>query len=340
MAAVGDLHGINPQAAVAAVRARADRVRSGDRTPDGRKLGLVIEGGGMRGVCSAGGVVAMEHLGFTALFDEVYGTSAGAMNAGYFLAGQASMGIRIYFENMVRREIVNPLRLWKMFDIDRLFDGAVTVDKALRLDAILASPSKLFISLLDIDTGSRQLVEARTLGPLLLAALKAATALPVFYNRAIGVDGRRCIDAGIANTFPIEEALEAGCTDVVVLLTRPLGYRRAPAGRLSRWIFDRACARGNQTLSLVHARYHQRDAQLRDLALGRAASPGGLGANIATLCTDDAEVVERLTTDSAVLHAAALSYGRKVLRAFGGDVDSWTLASPRLSGRGAGANDQ
>ena len=94
---------MNAPAAIAAIKARAARFRAGDRAPDGRKLALVVEGGALRGVCSAGGVVALEHLGLTDVFDHVYGTSAGVMNASYFVAGQARLGIRIYYEDMNRR---------------------------------------------------------------------------------------------------------------------------------------------------------------------------------------------------------------------------------------------
>src|SRR5204862_3946558 len=142
--------------------------------------------------------------------------------------------------------------------------------------------SKLFIAMLDVESGSSLLVDAQAMGRQLFVALKAAAALPVFYNRTIGVGGLRCMDAGIANTFPIEDALRAGCTDIMVLLTRPSGYRRPSPGRASRWLFDRICARGNEPLSRIYARYHERDAQLRNLAFGRSQSPAGV--NIATIC--------------------------------------------------------
>ena len=61
----GGLYGVNPNVVLQAIAALAKRFRSGDRTPDGRKLDLVIEGGRMRGVCSAGAAVALEHLDFT-----------------------------------------------------------------------------------------------------------------------------------------------------------------------------------------------------------------------------------------------------------------------------------
>src|SRR5581483_4629326 len=62
----------------------------------GRRVALVIEGGGMRGVVSAGMTAAIEQLGLRDSFDEVHGASAGAFNAAFFIAGQASYLTALY----------------------------------------------------------------------------------------------------------------------------------------------------------------------------------------------------------------------------------------------------
>jgi|HubBroStandDraft_6_1064221.scaffolds.fasta_scaffold42265_2 predicted patatin/cPLA2 family phospholipase len=322
--------GIDPGAVLAAIRARAERRRAGNFEPDGHKIGLVVEGGGLRGVCTAGGVVALEHLGFTDLFDDVYGTSAGAMNGAYFLAGQAAFGLRIYYEDMVSREVVNPWRFWRILDVERLFQRAVQGDKALDLEAVLAARSRLHITMIDAAAGARTQVETSALaGPTeLLQALKAATAIPVLYNRRVDVGGRPCMDAGILSPVPIEEALADRCTAVLVLLSRPADFRRPAAGRVSRWFFNRLCARGSLPLARAYAGQYLLDARLRDLALGRSESPPP-AVSLATICTDAAYTVERLTTDARRLQAAAVAFGRKTLRVFGaGDAETWLPASP------------
>lgn len=317
---------MNAAAAIAAIRERAARFRAGDRSPDGRKLALVVEGGALRGVCSAGGVVALEDLRMTDVFDHVYGTSAGVMNASYFVAGQARLGIRIYYEDMNRREIVNPWRLWKILDLDRLFERAILGNKRLDVGALLASRSRLFIATLEVASGAGRLFDAQALGSpdKVLGALRAATAAPLLYHGRLSVDGLRCMDAGVVNAFPVEDAVAAGCTDILVMLTRPVGYQRRPAGRLMRWLFGRCHAAGNAALARALAVRHQADARQRDLAFGRAPLPPGV--NLATICTDAGEVVDRLTRDAALLRAGAQSFGRKTLRAFGADPEAWSLA--------------
>ncbi len=73
------------------LRLIASRLRSGTQPGarhDGARLGLVVEGGGMRGCISGAMLMALHDLGISDVFDVVYGASAGAINATYFLTGQ------------------------------------------------------------------------------------------------------------------------------------------------------------------------------------------------------------------------------------------------------------
>src|SRR5947209_18409474 len=79
----------------AILRRREEGSKPGRRT-DGRRIALVIEGGGMRGVVSAGMTAAIEQLGLHDAFDEVHGASAGAFNGAFLLAGQASYLTALY----------------------------------------------------------------------------------------------------------------------------------------------------------------------------------------------------------------------------------------------------
>lgn len=319
----GQLHGVNPDAAITAIKERSARWRAGNHEPDGRKLGLVIEGGAMRAVCSAGGAVALAHLGFSDLFDEVYATSAGVMNASYFLSNQPELGISVYFDNCTTRHFLNPLRVWKVIDVDYLFDQVISREKPLDVDKVLSSRTKLFVAVIDRRTGAGTVIDAKVTRTPLLSVLKAATALPVLYNRAVDVDGQPFLDGGLAIPFPIEQALANGCTDVLTLLTRPASFSIDAPGWVSRRMFDVICARGNAGLNQAYSLCHQHSQSARDLALGRVPTP--LGVNIATICTDEPEMIQRTTSNRALLHSAAVSYGRKTLRVFGTDAEDWDI---------------
>lgn len=81
----------------------ADGSRPGARR-DGFKLGLVVEGGGMRGCVTGGGLQALSDLGMRDAFDAVYGSSAGAINSTYFLSGQRE-GVHIYHDHIAHSEV-------------------------------------------------------------------------------------------------------------------------------------------------------------------------------------------------------------------------------------------
>ena len=81
------LAGTRPERVIDLILERASTAGR-HRSSGSRKLALVIEGGGMRGVVSAGSLLALDQLGFRNVFDEVYATSAGGVNAAYFLSGQ------------------------------------------------------------------------------------------------------------------------------------------------------------------------------------------------------------------------------------------------------------
>ncbi|KAL3921121.1 MAG: hypothetical protein SGILL_002917, partial [Bacillariaceae sp.] len=68
---------------------------------DGNKVALVVEGGGMRGCVSAGMVCALHHLGLQDTIDVVYGASAGAVVAAYFVSQQVPwFGPEVYYDQL------------------------------------------------------------------------------------------------------------------------------------------------------------------------------------------------------------------------------------------------
>lgn len=123
--------------------ARAEaRSRPGERT-DGCRLGLALEGGGMREVVSAGMVCALERLGLLEAFDAVYGSSSGAINGAFFVAGQTDYGIPLYWENIANRRFINYLRLASktpVLSLEYLLEHVMVREKILDWQAVVGSP--------------------------------------------------------------------------------------------------------------------------------------------------------------------------------------------------------
>src|SRR5207244_6580405 len=118
------------------------QLKQGREPMDGRKVALIVEGGAMRGVISCAALMGLEELGMTEVFDEVYGASAGAVNAAYFLARQAAYATTIYYQKINNTRFIR--RLWqrKIVDIDGLFDSIIAGKQPLRIDGVLCSRSQ------------------------------------------------------------------------------------------------------------------------------------------------------------------------------------------------------
>jgi predicted acylesterase/phospholipase RssA len=82
--------------------------------PDGCKVALVVEGGGMRGCISAGMICAVHHLGLREAIDVVYGASAGSIIGAYFITNQLPwFGPEVYYDKLTTagKEFIDSKRL-------------------------------------------------------------------------------------------------------------------------------------------------------------------------------------------------------------------------------------
>jgi predicted patatin/cPLA2 family phospholipase len=118
-------------------------------------------------------------------------------------------------------------------------EGLVEVFKGeLSLDAgsVGRSATALRVAVTNCNTGAADHVLATEHN--LFQLLKATMALPVVYGRVVDVEGVPYIDGGVADAIPLEVALSLDPARLIVVSTRPLGYRKKPralAGDLLRY---------------------------------------------------------------------------------------------------------
>jgi predicted patatin/cPLA2 family phospholipase len=259
-------------------RRRAEESRPGGRT-DGRHVALLIEGGGMRGVVSAGMTVALEQLGFRDAFDEVHGASAGAFNAAFLLAGQATYGCALYGHGFGDPRFVSfgrALRGGPAFDMDYVINEVWTHQRPLRFDTILQNGISLHCTATDADAA--EIVELAQLETPedIRGALRASGRLPWLAGPPVVFRGRRLLDATLAESVPVHAAFSRA-TDVLVLQTRPEGIAHTPPSRLVAHLTERYLRGVNPRLVELHqtrsARYDELAARLTAQARDHSAVP-------------------------------------------------------------------
>jgi predicted patatin/cPLA2 family phospholipase len=299
---------------IALLRARAAR-RSRAPHDDGARIALCVEGGAMRGVVSAGMVSALEALGLTDAFDAVYGSSAGAVNAAYFLAGQAAFGTAIYSEDINNRNFINlrrPLTGRPIVDLGFLIDEVATRRKPLDAARALASPSPLTVMATDVRSASRAALRDFDNGRTLLDAMRAGATMPIIAGAPVTFRGRQYLDASLTEPIPVPIAEAEGHTHVLVLLTRPGETPRKTT------LFDRAYVlpRLRRVSPELARLYTDRGAPYTDLLTHIAQGRGPTGRAQVLGLRPNPPAVSKLETDAARLRAAARQGYDAVMRAF------------------------
>ena len=214
------IFGRNPDGVLELLKERKRR----ETKDDGRKFGLIIEGGGMRGIIAGGMLVALHESLGAEIFDIVYGTSAGALSGAFFLSGQIPYGIAIYYEDLATEKFINLARIPPKFDIDYLIN-IIEYKRKLDISALKCNATELIIASTDITTGEQHYISSRD-NVSILTAIKASCALPLYYDKPVEIEGKKYIDAATAGLTPIvHKALADGCTDVLILLNKQK-YRR------------------------------------------------------------------------------------------------------------------
>jgi predicted patatin/cPLA2 family phospholipase len=337
----GRLEGLAGQAAAALENGRAseahpvvqvllDRVRAGSRPgarTDPHRIGLVVEGGGMRGVVSGGMVTGLEALGLRDAFDVVYGSSAGALAGAYFLAGQARSGARLYYEAVNNRQFINPLRGLQrraIVDLDFLFEDVLQKRLPLDFDEIRRSGVGFVVLASHVDgpNGTEGHVEAVRLTGFddmddLMGALHASCRMPVVGGAPFTYRGLRYWDAAIIQPVPIHAALDDDCTHILVLLTLPRDTRPGKIGLLDRLLIAPRVATASPSLATAYRTRSDRYRETCHMIFTRSASRVGPPYVEGIYADAASPVIGRTETRTERLIAAAQAGGHAVLHTFG-----------------------
>lgn len=214
-----------------------------------QKTGLVLEGGGMRGVYTSGVHEYLLEKGIH--YHYVVGVSAGASNSCTYVARQKGRGRRVnldYLHDWRYMSLRSLLFKGSYFGLDFLFDDIPNRLDPFDYDTFYSTPGVFRIGATNCRTGKADFFDKHEL-TVGLKHIKASCSLPLL-SPIVEIGGSPYLDGGVAEPIPVRKALADGCDHVVVVLTQPPGYRKEPSGsktnRLYRTVFKKYPA-------LVHA---------------------------------------------------------------------------------------
>ena len=187
--------------------------------------GLILEGGGMRGLYTAG---VLEYFAQHDIhFPYIIGVSAGACMAASFLSEQQGRNRTVsidYVNDKRYLSLSNFIRKGELFGMDFIFDEIPNTLVPLDVNKIISGPDEFVIVTTNCETGEpmyfyKEDYDAQTLGKL----LRASSSIP-FFADAVEHNGKYMLDGGIVDPIPIIKAESDGFSKNVVVLTKPRGY--------------------------------------------------------------------------------------------------------------------
>jgi len=188
------------------------------------KTAIVVEGGAMRGIFSAGVLDALSDAGLTD-FDLAIGTSAGACNLASFVAGQRGRNKRCYLDIMCDPSLFSARRAiagGHFMDLDWLWTQ-LAEREPLDEQAVASSRTQLVSTSTCAQTGKPLYHRHRQDA---LDGLKGGCALPLLYRGPVNVQGDQVVDGGVAEPIPAGEAYRRGARRLLVIRSRPVGVRK------------------------------------------------------------------------------------------------------------------
>ena len=226
------------------------------------KVGLVLEGGAMRGMYTAGVLDVFIEQGVHV--DGIVGVSAGACFGCNLFSGQKGRVLR-YNQRFAGDPRNMSLRSFLLTGdiVNKKFAYYVIPTKYDLFDeeAFEAYGGEYWVVVTNVETGEAEYKQMHNL-LLDIEMMRASASMP-FCSRMVPIGGKKYLDGGIAASIPVRAALDMGYDKVIVVLTQPADYVKGPMNEKLIRMYYRKYPNLCKTLIERHERYN---AQARDVA--------------------------------------------------------------------------
>lgn len=219
--------------------------------------GLVLEGGGLRGVFTCGVLDCFMDHGIR--FPFTVGVSAGACNGLSYMSGQRGRARSSNIDLMEKHHYVGFKYLVTqgcIMDYKLLFEDFPEKIIPYNYDAYFSNPDRFVMVTTNCLTGEAEYFEEKSSSERVMSIVRASSSLP-FVSKITYVDGVPMLDGGIVDSIPVQYALDQGYEKLVVILTRNKGYRKKEGKMRIAKAFYRKYPELQKALSVRNIRYNQ-----------------------------------------------------------------------------------
>ena len=189
--------------------------------------GLVLEGGAMRGLFTAGVLDVFMENGIK--FDNVIGVSAGACFGCNYVSGQVGRTIRYnmkYARDKRYCSVSSLIRTGDIFGGEFCYHTLPTELDKFDEAAFIDSGIPFYMVVTDIETGEAGYHRMRDASYEELEWMRASSSMPLVSN-IVEIGGGKYLDGGMTDAIPLKASEALGCNKNVTVLTKPRGYRKS-----------------------------------------------------------------------------------------------------------------
>lgn len=202
-------------------------------------VGLVLEGGGMRGLYTAGVLDAFLDAGIQV--DGIVSVSAGALFGVNYVSGQRGRALR-YNKKYISYPNYMGLRSWlktgNVVNKDFTYYEIPMKLDVFDEEAFEQSNVDFYATATNIETGQAEYFKIENVFEE-MEVLRASSALPVA-SRIVEWKGKKYLDGGLSDSIPVDFARSLGFDKLIVILTRPLDYRKkTSSGRIYKLLYKK-----------------------------------------------------------------------------------------------------
>lgn len=225
------------------------------------KRGLVLEGGGMRGLFSEGFFDVMQEEGITV--DGMIGVSAGALFGCNYKSHQVGRGLRynVRFKDDPR------YMSWRSFlttgnlvNAKFAYHTMPTELDVFDIPAFEADPMEFYLVCTNIETGQPVYHQIDHVEDSTFEWFRATGSMPIV-STPVELDGMKLLDGGLVDCIPLQHFQTLGYERNIVILTRPKGYQKTPNKMI--WLFKMCCAKYPKVAACMARRHEMYNAQLQ-----------------------------------------------------------------------------
>ena len=230
------------------------------------KTGLLLEGGGMRGLYTAGILdVFMEN---NIKIDGIIGVSAGALFGMNYKSKQKGRVLRYnkkYAKNRDYMGFHSLLTTGNIMNEDFCFNRIVNELDPVDFETYRNSPIEFYAVVTNVETGKPEYIKLDDLeNKESLEYLRASGSMP-FVSKPVIINNKKYLDGGISDSIPIEKIMSMGYDKIIVILTRPAGYQKKKSNSMLPKIYYKQYPKFVETIENRYKKYNEEVEKVEEL---------------------------------------------------------------------------